>query len=395
MTYRRPAPEPIPGPRVNALPPSGLLADDEYDARLLARMRKQMGRTDDPTWPEQREALTTAAGALARGAADLVVPQSPLDAALMVAAAPLRVPARAIGAGLLAAAEPSEAEAAPLWRRVGGLLTEAGEKARVRYGRDTKTPGAEGPDGRAATDAGPGAGQRSVDRGMADAAQPQPDSRRSRILREDELAAFARRGPGLNEMREIDPRLGGGAYQRALAQHAATNRYGAAVYVGSPDEYTSGKRLFMPPDRTAGFALADDDIVGVFKADDSPHKGFADAALPLAVQEGGRRLDAFDTQLPDIYSRSNFRVIARTPFNDEFAPPGLDYERFGAWNQGRPDVVFMAHDPRRNRPPYERGQGRLVPDYGAGLEEVRRFLARHGLKGMLAATVPAAAANDP
>ena len=62
----------------------------------------------------------------------------------------------------------------------------------------------------------------------------------------------------------------------------------------------------------------------------------------LAVQLGGRRLDAFDTVLPKLYSDTGFRAVARLPFADEHAPPGWNYKTFGACNGGRPDVAFNA-----------------------------------------------------
>ena len=34
------------------------------------------------------------------------------------------------------------------------------------------------------------------------------------------------------------------------------------------------------------------------------------------------------------------------PWNDEYAPEGWDYELFRNFNQGRPDVTFMAYDPK-------------------------------------------------
>lgn len=95
---------------------SGLLGDDEYDRRLLARMQRDVGRTTNPTVAEQRAAI---GGALRQGAdlaADLLIPQSPADFALMAAFGPggrlARLP---VAAGLLAL-EPDEAEASRLTR---------------------------------------------------------------------------------------------------------------------------------------------------------------------------------------------------------------------------------------------------------------------------------------
>ena len=114
-----------------------------------------------------------------------------------------------------------------------------------------------------------------------------------------------------------------------------------AVY--SPQEY-AGMKTFLSPNGKTGFALKGDDIVSVFShPTDTP--GAAAHLLDVAVKNGGRRLDAFDTYLPKIYAREGFRVVARMPWNDAYAPEGWDHEAMKQYNNGRPDVVFMAFDP--------------------------------------------------
>lgn len=124
-------------------------------------------------------------------------------------------------------------------------------------------------------------------------------------------------------------------------------------------------RLFITPDGKSGAALKGDDIVSVFKHPDLPVKGFASSALALTTQEGGRRLDAFDTELPNLYARSGFRAVARIPWNDDYKPEGWEYGKYDAFNNGRPDVVFMVHDPQLAKP-YQKGDGARVADYDAG-----------------------------
>lgn len=110
---------------------SGLLSDEEYDRRLLARMQRDMGRTTNPTTAEQRAALGGAAAQAGQMAFDLLVPQSPADFALMAAFGPggraLRLPA---AAGLLSL-EAGEAEAR---RRLPGTTSAQarGELRRLR-----------------------------------------------------------------------------------------------------------------------------------------------------------------------------------------------------------------------------------------------------------------------
>jgi hypothetical protein len=79
-------------------------------------MKAQTGRVTEPTRAEQMQALRTAGRGAAELAADVLLPQSPLDVALMVAMGPGGRAARLAGAGALAALEPSEAEASGLRR---------------------------------------------------------------------------------------------------------------------------------------------------------------------------------------------------------------------------------------------------------------------------------------
>lgn len=117
-----------------------------------------------------------------------------------------------------------------------------------------------------------------------------------------------------------------------------------AVFVYPQAEYRK-MRLFLSEDGQTGFALKDDDIVSVFNLRGGDYRGMAPYLINLAVQEGGRRLDAFDTVLPYIYSQAGFVSVARLKWNDEYAPPGWDKSAQAAYNGGEPDVVFMAFAP--------------------------------------------------
>lgn len=151
------------------------------------------------------------------------------------------------------------------------------------------------------------------------------------------------------------------AFRDAIERSKVGNPYGAAVHVYEPGEYAQ-MRLFLTPDGTAGAALKGDDIVSVFNTTKGPHKGVANALLALAIQQGGRKLDAFDTVLPGLYSRLGMRVESRMKWDDKHAPKGWDKKTFAAFNNGEPDVVFMRYDPRRIDF-YKPGEGTLFDDY--------------------------------
>ena len=156
------------------------------------------------------------------------------------------------------------------------------------------------------------------------------------------------------------------AFHKAISEAKAANPSGAAVALYSPQDY-AGMRLFLADQGKAGFALKGDDIVSVFKHPDAGVRGAGKEMADMAVREGGRRLDAFDTVLPHIYSDAGFRAVARLSWDDEFAPGDWNHERMAEYNGGKPDVVFMVYDP--DAPPYRAGDGQRVATY----EEAERL----------------------
>ena len=117
---------------------------------------------------------------------------------------------------------------------------------------------------------------------------------------------------------------------------------GAAVYVYPVEDY-QGMKLFLSESGQSGFALKPDgDIVSVF----SMYKGSGRSIMETAIAAGGKKLDAFDTILPEFYGTHGFVEAARIPWNDEYAPEGWDKETFKDFNNGEPDVVMMVLDPK-------------------------------------------------
>lgn len=176
-------------------------------------------------------------------------------------------------------------------------------------------------------------------------------------------AEITARGHAPLTFHELGGAEGAKAFQSAITA-AKTGPYGAAVTAHSVDDYR-GMRLFMTPDGKCGFALNGDDIVSVFKHPDIKIKGVATTSLMLATEQGGRRLDCFDTALPSLYDKSGFRAVARLKWSEQHKPPGWVYDTYKEHNNGRPDVVFMVHDPATAKP-YVKGDGGYVKDYDQG-----------------------------
>lgn len=161
------------------------------------------------------------------------------------------------------------------------------------------------------------------------------------------------------------------AFVRAITAAKEAHRLGAAVSVYSTEDY-EGMRLFVTEDGRAGFALKGDDIVSAFKHPDVREDDIVQSMLALATQQGGRRLDAFDTVLPIIYELQGFKVVARIKWDENEKPPGWNKEDFAKFNGGEPDVVFMVWDPE-NYNDYT-GEGVMVGTWGeaVALQEAAR-----------------------
>lgn len=155
---------------------------------------------------------------------------------------------------------------------------------------------------------------------------------------------------------------------------------GLCVTLKTAKEY-AGHKLYLAEGGLAGFAIAPDtDIVSAFSVKGAMplvngveatlnrfglKPGVAPAMLLLAVQEGGRRLDCFDTILPGLYSTMGFKAVSRCAFNWEFRPDGWTEETsqyFRKFNKGYPDVVFMIYDPEI-KDPYQSFAGKMKEDY--------------------------------
>lgn len=142
------------------------------------------------------------------------------------------------------------------------------------------------------------------------------------------------------EIEELDPKRTAD-FRASITAARNASEFGAAVHVYEEEEYRN-MRLFLTPDKKAGFAVKEDgDIVSVF----SDGGGKTAALLALAVEMGGTKLDAFDTVLPEIYAISGFKEVGRDAWNDEYKDPAWNYDTFKAFNNGRPDIVYMAYDP--------------------------------------------------
>ena len=115
-------------------------------------------------------------------------------------------------------------------------------------------------------------------------------------------------------------------FHAAINAGKKANASGATVHLYDPSD-KKDMRMFLTSDEKAGFALKGNDIVSVFKHSDAPYKKVSVPLLALAVDQGGRKLDCFDTVLPRLYAENNFRAVARVKFRRSIRPRGLGLSR--------------------------------------------------------------------
>jgi hypothetical protein len=151
---------------------------------------------------------------------------------------------------------------------------------------------------------------------------------------------------------------------------AARDRSGQSPFITpkTPDEMR-GDRLFLSDDGV-GFAITPEgDMVSVFN--NSGRAGAGEEAIVLAIAEGAKTCDCIAGHLDGYYPKFGFKEAWREKWNDDYAPKGWDYERFG-----RPDVVGFSYPDDLSRNPADVA-GRLRAAQRA--EPARRPGVRSGI----------------
>jgi hypothetical protein len=187
----------------------------------------------------------------------------------------------------------------------------------------------------------------------------------------EERTRFAARGLSAPTLYELAP-ADASVYREQMLELTHKNPHAASVHVYDESEYRQ-MRLLVTDDGKAGVALNHDEIVSAFGHKDCAHPKAVQSMLRQATRLGGRRLDCFDTVLPTLYADAGFVPVARLAWNDDYAPDGWDYQQFGRFNGGRPDVVFMAYDSGRVGGMYTPGAGEYVDDYDIGIAHTQAY----------------------
>lgn len=170
-------------------------------------------------------------------------------------------------------------------------------------------------------------------------------------------------------------------FKKIMEDVVKGNKYAASVEV--KDEYPDDWKLMTSKNRDATVAVKPDgDIVSVGKANGSNESRWGKRAIEIATKNGGDHLDCFETFLPHIYGAAGMRPVARVPFDDEFKPEGWDYDLYDEYNKGRPDIIFMVHDPSYKK--YDPNDAELVGSYEEGQKMQKKYLDKRNSKEKLA-----------
>lgn len=135
---------------------------------------------------------------------------------------------------------------------------------------------------------------------------------------------------------EIDQKT----FIKLARRNKGASKYGACVDVY--DKYDGYKliALYYGKENATCAISPNGEIVSVTKSANFPSEKIG-KLFEVAIRNGGRWLNGFDTVLPSIYRKYGFKTVARLAFNCEFAPSDWNYDLFRKYNDGKPDIVFM------------------------------------------------------
>lgn len=153
----------------------------------------------------------------------------------------------------------------------------------------------------------------------------------------------------------------------------AGNKWHACIDPYTTEGYAK-MRLFITDDGTAGGALDGEWMVSGFVYPTSPYRSSIRSSMAALIAQGGRRIACFDTALPSIYAPEGMVPVARTEFFDTGLPHGWDLGTYAAFNNGKPNTVFMAYDAAALDSEYVPGAGITLPTHEAANAAVTQYL---------------------
>ena len=140
-----------------------------------------------------------------------------------------------------------------------------------------------------------------------------------------------------------------------------------------------GGRLLITKDGKVGMMVyADGNAGGGFKNTSAEGKNLLKPLLLTSIKLGARYADAYDTFLPEYYSKFGFKPYKRIKFNPEYAEAGWENTIL----KSKPDIVVLYWDggSRENIgknygkfPEYNKSDGEYTDDYEGAIKEARNI----------------------
>lgn len=158
--------------------------------------------------------------------------------------------------------------------------------------------------------------------------------------------------PNFKEVQKIYEVTDGNVYRKMMVESLKDNRFAASVTVHSAEDF-NGMRMFVTEDGSTGITITKEGFLGgAFSNPNANRPNNLAQLMVIGIKEGATTAEAFDTVLPDYYSRFGFKAVSRTSFNEEFKPmvkngnaiKDWDFETYKNFNNGKPDVVFFIYD---------------------------------------------------
>jgi hypothetical protein len=180
------------------------------------------------------------------------------------------------------------------------------------------------------------------------------------------------RSPG-NDQDGVRRGLKADEFVAAGQKNRASHKFGTSVDVYSAGDYAGYDLILIEREgETATASISPDGEIGAVTKSAGADAAMVDAAFEAAIATGKVKwLNGFDTILPSLYAAKGFAPVARLKFAEEQKPAGWDFEAYGKFDNGRPDVVFMRHTgtPVEYRP----GDGPLADSWDAAVAAATRL----------------------
>ena len=144
----------------------------------------------------------------------------------------------------------------------------------------------------------------------------------------------------------------GDTYRKMMEESLKDNPFAASVTVHTGEKF-NGMRMFVTEDGSTGITLTKEGFLGgAFSNPNANRPQNLAQLMVIGIKEGAITAEAFDTVLPDYYSKFGFKAVSRTAFNEQYKPmikngdavKDWDFKTYKRFNNGRPDVVFFIYD---------------------------------------------------